>query len=95
MKRQLAESPVLNRRLEDGRLRLLSVDVTGGNGTREQESVPPGWIDGRDEGEQLTRKEVYDLKAMPTLYLLDAQKRVVLKDTTPERIEEYLVREAH
>lgn len=31
---------------------------------------------------------------MPTLYLLDAQKRVVLKDTTPERIEEYLVREA-
>lgn len=94
MKRQLAESPVLNRRLEEGRLRLLSVDVTGGNGTREQGSVPPGWIDGRDEGEQLTREEVYDLKAMPTLYLLDAQKRVVLKDTTPERIEEYLVREA-
>ena len=95
VKRQLAESPVLNRRLEDGRLRLLSIDVTGGNGTREQESVPPGWIDGCDEGEQLTRKEVYDLKAMPTLYLLDEQKRVVLKDTTPERIEEYLVREAH
>lgn len=94
VKRQLAESPVLNRRLEDGRLRLLSIDVTGGNGTREQGSVPPGWIDGCDEGEQLTRKEVYDLKAMPTLYLLDAQKRVVLKDTTPERIEEYLVREA-
>ena len=68
--------------------------MTGGNGTREQGSVPPGWIEGRDEGEQLTREEVYDLKAMPTLYLLDAQKRVVLKDTTPERIEEYLVREA-
>lgn len=94
LKRMLAASPVLNRRLEDGRLQLLSVDVTGGNGTREQDSVPPGWIDGCDEEELLTREAVYDLKAMPTLYLLDGQKRVVLKDTTPERIEQYLVREA-
>ena len=43
VKRQLAESPVLNRRLEDGRLRLLSVDVTG-----ESETAATFLADGLD-----------------------------------------------
>ncbi len=32
----------------------------------------------------------YDIKALPTLYLLDEDKRVVLKDATIEKIIEYL-----
>jgi len=34
---------------------------------------------------------VYDLKAMPTLYLLDAEKRVILKDALFEQVEERLM----
>lgn len=30
------------------------------------------------------------LKAMPTLYLLDAEKRVILKDASFEQVEERL-----
>lgn len=33
---------------------------------------------------------IYDLRASPTLYLLDKEKRVILKDASIEQIEQYL-----
>jgi hypothetical protein len=53
-------------------------------------NVKPGDIDGYDEGQRLTREQVYDLKAIPALYLLDAEKRVILKDASFEQVEERL-----
>ena len=41
--------------------------------------MPEDWIVGTDR-EVIKTKALYDLKAMPTLYLLDAEKRVVRKD---------------
>jgi hypothetical protein len=35
-------------------------------------------------------KEIYDLKAIPSLYLLDRQKNVLLKDARFEQVEVYL-----
>ncbi len=87
MKDRLAVSPVLNRLLESGRLKLLSVCVEGRTPAWEKAVFPARWIDGCDVAQQLTRDQLYDLKAMPTLYLLDARKRVILKDAPIERIE--------
>ena len=53
-------------------------------------AVPQGWTDGCDASERLVRDGVYDLKAMPTLYLLDSGKRVILKDASAEKIEAWL-----
>lgn len=33
---------------------------------------------------------MYDLKSMPSIYLLDKSKRVVLKDTSYEKVREAL-----
>lgn len=41
--------------------------------------MPADWIVGTDR-EAIKTQALYDLKAMPTLYLLDAEKRVVRKD---------------
>ena len=38
----------------------------------------------------LKNDEIYDLKAIPTLYLLDKDKKVVLKDVTFNQVENYL-----
>lgn len=43
----------------------------------------------------IDQKNLYDLKAIPTLYLLDKDKTVLLKDATAEEIEEYLKRIRH
>ena len=47
------------------------------------------WVNAYDEGTVLTNKRLYDIKAIPTLYLLDKNKQIILKDTSLERIEEY------
>ncbi len=42
-------------------------------------TLPDRWLTARDEGAQLHYKGLYDLRATPSLYLLDAQKRVRVK----------------
>ncbi len=49
-----------------------------------------GWIYGYDEQHVIQSKGLYDLKAIPTLYLLDKTKLVLLKDTDVRTIEEYM-----
>lgn len=47
--------------------------------------MPKEWIIGTDH-EAVKTGALYDLKAMPSLYLLDGQKRVVLKDVSFEQL---------
>lgn len=95
MKERLAHSPTLNALLESGRLKLLSVCVEGRTASWEKADFPARWIDGCDVAQRLAGEQVYDLKAMPTLYLLDAEKRVILKDAPIEQIEARLSETAH
>ena len=91
VKELLSLSPAVNGLLKSGRLKLLSVCVEGKTPGWEKTEFPSGWIDGYDAGQRLTREQVYDLKAMPTIYLLDAEKRVILKDALFEQVEERLM----
>jgi thioredoxin-related protein len=52
--------------------------------------VPSNWINGYDKSLSIREKEVYDLKAIPTLYLLDKDKKVILKDCSVGDINEFL-----
>lgn len=90
MKERLAASPTLGGLLESGRLEVLSICVEGRTAAWERATFPARWIDGCDAEQRLTRDGLYDLKAMPTLYLLDADKRVLLKDAPLDRIESHL-----
>ena len=42
--------------------------------------MPKGWICGYDKEQRLTTERLYDLKAIPSLYLLDKSKHVLVKD---------------
>lgn len=53
---------------------------------------PTEWINGY--APTLRREQLYDLKAMPTLYLLDKDKKVIFKDATVEVIITYLTNNA-
>ena len=56
--------------------------------------IPEAWIVGCDPGHKLMDDRLYDLKAIPTIYLLDSSKRVILKDVPVEVAEEWLAAEA-
>jgi len=90
VKSLLASSDLIGVLLAEGRLALLSVCAAGDTAAWRGMSVPEGWTDGCDRDERLMREGVYDLKALPTLYLLDGEHRVVLKEAPAERIVQHL-----
>lgn len=49
------------------------------------------WVNGYDDGTIINKKRLYDIKAIPTLYLLNKYKEIILKDTSLEKIEKYFV----
>ena len=57
---------------------------------RTKASMPASWTVCYDES-QIDDHQLYDLKAMPTLYLLDAHMNILLKDTTPQKLSAFLI----
>lgn len=77
----IAKNPRINSAINDGRLTVVAIYAEGKKDVWDnaKESMPPAWIIGYDTSDILDN-ELYDLPAMPTLYLLDSDKRVLLKD---------------
>ncbi len=79
---QITASPFLRNLIDNGSLTVLAIYTDADiDAWREYNSqMPQNWILAYDAGEKIKTDELYDIKAIPTLYLLDADKRVMLKD---------------
>ena len=90
---QLSQSPILAELMRTKELKILAVypdeDLTAFK--THLPDMPQEWIISYDKTVTLKQDEVYDLKAIPTLYLLDKNKKVLLKDVTVPQIEESLI----
>lgn len=51
---------------------------------------PVYWYNGYDHNGIIRSDELYNVRAIPSLYLLDADKKVVLKDCTTEKLMTYI-----
>lgn len=96
VKEQLLASPRLNELTERGELKVLVLyPDTDLDAWREHlKDYPDAWISGYDDGQSITKENLYDLRAIPALYLLDSQKRVMAKDCTDVGHIETLILEA-
>lgn len=48
-------------------------------------------MDACDEDRKLVEEDLYDLRNLPAVYLLDNDKCVVMKNATIQRLEEVLI----
>ncbi len=53
---------------------------------RHIDEYPSAWINGYDPDFVIRTDLLYNARALPSLYLLDAEKKVLLKDCTPEKL---------
>jgi thioredoxin-related protein len=93
MKAALNESSIISGMIKTGELKILAMytDRDERLWLDSLKSYSAKWIAGRDENEYLSKNKLYDLRAIPTIYLLDAQKKVLLKDASSVKaIEEVL-----
>lgn len=54
--------------------------------------MPAKWVNAYDKDMQITKEQLYDIKAIPTIYLLDKDKKVILKDTSIEAITAFFAK---
>ena len=88
----IEHAAIINRRIDEKRVTVLSLypDEELNEWKKHLNDFPTQWINGYDKEQILNMENRYDLRAIPTLYLLDKDKVVLLKDAPVEAIEEYL-----
>lgn len=79
----------------EGKLKILSIYPDADLDAWRSTAYPKMMIDARDAELKITSEGLYDLKAIPTLYLLDKEKNVILKDAPIERVEAALMQLAN
>lgn len=88
----LKNATTINRLIKEKKLTILSIypDEELDEWRKHLTDFPKEWINGYDKKLVIINQRIYDLKAMPTLYLLNKEKTVLLKDATTKAIEDYL-----
>lgn len=88
----LSEIPAFVEMQERGVLRVLAVypDEDENEWLIKSSHMPHGWIVGWNKQGDIRSKTLYEIRATPTLYLLDKQKKVILKDTSIDPLIQYL-----
>jgi len=89
----LKNAPIINQLLGQKKLTVLSIypDEELDEWRKHLNEFPKEWINGYDKKFAIKEQQLYDLKAIPTLYLLNKEKTVLLKDATAQAVEEYLL----
>jgi thioredoxin-related protein len=94
IKAELMASPIIKHKLKIRELALLSMYIDKDLKVWKDHltELPKTWIAGRDQDEHIYKNGIYDVRAIPSLYLLDKDKTVLLKDATKiEDIETQLI----
>lgn len=88
---KLSSHKLLNSLIQSGVFRVLAVNIDGDRQVWEQHlpQMPLNWSVAFATSEVQSRG-IYVLRAMPTLYLLDEQKVVLVKDLLPEQLDAWL-----
>lgn len=85
VKEILSKNPLFK---DNSKLKIASIYTDEDIDLWKRTPYPAAWINGRSRA--VDQQRLYDLRAIPTLYLLDKDKRVLLKDATLEQVAEYL-----
>lgn len=79
---EVMQNPEIADMMKSGRLKVLTfypdADTTEWNKYRDE--IPADWINAYDARQAINNNQLYDLRAIPSLYLLDKDKKVLLKD---------------
>ena len=82
VKTDMRNSSRLKQLVETGRMKVLTVypDEDLALWRDRLSELSTAWVNGYDKGQVLTHENLYDLSAVPSFYLLDKDKKVLLKD---------------
>ena len=79
---------IINQLIETGKLTVFAIYPYGELNAWEsyQNQFPRSWINGMDKEMKIIKNQLYDIKATPTIYLLDEYKKVIYKDVDAKHV---------
>ena len=88
----LKEDPQISSMISSGRLKVLNIYIDEDlDAWRSYMPIyPDEWYNGFDPDFVIRNETLYNVRAIPSLYLLDSDKTVLLKDAPENRMFEYL-----
>ena len=80
----LKASQIISDLQRQGELKILAIypDENLDEWKKHYADIPSSWINGYDRGCHIERANLYNISAIPALYLLDKEKVVLVKDST-------------
>ena len=88
----LRDDPATSEMIESGKLAVVNIyideDIEAWMGYMS--FYPDNWYNGYDHNGIIRGDTLYNVRAIPSLYLLDSEKRVILKDAPENRVFEFL-----
>lgn len=80
----LKASQIINHLQSEGKLQILAIypDEDLDEWRKHYADIPSSWINGYDKECHIRRDNLYNVNAIPALYLLDKEKIVLVKDST-------------
>lgn len=90
---RLTQARLVNYLQRAGGIKIVAVCVEGDKAAWEKfrADSPKEWLHVFDASGKIKSENLYDLRTLPRLYLLDEQKTVLLKNAKADDIEQYLV----
>lgn len=90
----LKEDPNISLLIASGRMAVLNIYIDEDlDAWRSYMPIyPQEWYNGFDPDFVIRNETLYDVRAIPSLYLLDAEKIVIMKDAPESKVFEYLSR---
>ena len=88
MMEQMAASPEISALIASGRLKVVDVyiDEDLDLWRAKKGTYPKEWINGYDPAFVIRTDRLYSVRALPSLYLLDQKKNVLMKDALQEQV---------
>ncbi|MFI3265153.1 MAG: DUF5106 domain-containing protein [Rikenellaceae bacterium] len=90
VKAYIGSSTYLTEMVRTGKLTILAIYTEKDMEIWRNASYPSIILNTADTQGEISKNRLYDLKALPTLYLLDSNKTILLKDRSIEEIDRYL-----
>ncbi len=85
---EMRRDPDLNKSVEQGHLNIIAVYPDGDMEEFEKAEgkIPAGWTDGISPDGKISEDELYSMPTFPTLYLIGADGKVIIKNGNPADI---------
>ena len=88
--KSIVQNELLQSLMNSGRLKLLAIAPDAEYDEWMNHTYPSNWLVGYDKGKVIYEQRLYDIQRLPCLYLLDKDKRVLLKEADYNRLYKYI-----